>query len=95
MQTTLPGRKFDLGDFVWARIRGCTWFGRIIGYEDGRQLERFRGGPWPGWTYHVRLESAEPGDPFSAVGEADLAHAREGEIQLLTHQTAAGELLKS
>jgi len=62
--TTLPSRKFELGQSVWARLgENSDAFARVTGYEDGRCGYRSSLQAkviyYDGWFYHIRIGSHE------------------------------------
>lgn len=69
---SLPQRKFELGQRVCVVV-GEIHCGRIIGYEDGRQLRKGKG-CHDGWVYYIR---ADQGDELGAVAETDLEELKE------------------
>ncbi len=88
----LPPRRFEPGEYAWARVDGKVYFCRIGGYEDARQLVsqhahnrigRAWQGLYDGWAYHIRLEGVE--EEFQArrvVRECDLDKTDEHTFQL-------------
>ena len=52
----LPPRKFELGECVWAEVKGSTYHARVYGYEDGRNL--WNAGHL-GWVYHLILDTVD------------------------------------
>ena len=52
----LPRRKFELGRCVWVCFGEYDSFGRVQGYQDGRDLASGRG-YHDGWLYLVRIDA--------------------------------------
>lgn len=53
----LRERKYRIGQFVWVKLLGKQYHGRIVGYEDGRKLrvENYV----DQWVYYVRMPDGE------------------------------------
>ena len=67
----LPDPKFALMKNVKARTKNGEIIGRIVGYEDGRNLGRFHQAS-KGWVYYIKPEGAEIMDDWVRVPEADV-----------------------